>query len=240
MRIPFLRNYQQQNELLTDLSQLQAYIQKNLHAKYRSPWDRMKITLYKPIDRNTLSSNMFTVEFPTNLDSHVFILFQKEVIEVDSSLREILINRLGRFTPKQTVFIEGDEYSLGDFVVRLGSLTIANQKRALAIDIEYKPSLHCYQCEKPMICEFLGMIIDTTPTAAITSSVAPRSGNTTTSAGLPADPLSAIQKPKIPSMDTTDVDFSKLKDLPHDQYSMRHLVVQYITLLDKVVRFGST
>jgi hypothetical protein len=115
-------------------------------------------------------------------------------------------------------------------------LTIANQKRALAIDIEYKPSLHCYQCEKPMIFEFLGMIIDTRPASALTSSAITRGGSTTTT----ADPLSAIQKPKIPSMDTTDVDYSKLKHLPHDQYSMRHLVVQYITLLDKVVGFGST
>jgi hypothetical protein len=117
-----------------ELSQIITRI-ASLGASEISDW-RVSIEFIQ--HKTAKDRSIYRVKIPFDCPGRVFHVFQLTMLETDENMIPLL-DMLKKFSPGNSVSIEGHQVRLGDFRVRLGRLVQNNFPVAMILDIEYLP-----------------------------------------------------------------------------------------------------
>ncbi|EFC47625.1 predicted protein [Naegleria gruberi] len=143
----------------------------------------------------------------------IFFLLDKQILVTSTNFKDMICEKLKRYTEFVKVTIEGEILKFGDFTVRVGIYSYGTKKRGILIDVEYSPCSYCYLFEE-LMKDFMTLFVDF-------------DSNTPT-------PSSAYQqntaKIKISDLYNISIDYADYS-LPHNTYTLSHYTTQLIKLM---------
>jgi len=128
------------------------------HAKQQPPPPTAKGQLsaqQQLLMRPDVAKELLLINFD-DLAIKAYLLARDSVLEADKEISTIL-ERSKLYLLKYTIEIKGHHYTMGDFVVKLGTIFVRDTARGSVMEVEYCPSVLPNQCNKVM-SEVLGML----------------------------------------------------------------------------------
>ncbi|KAL4195836.1 hypothetical protein AMTRI_Chr04g243080 [Amborella trichopoda] len=129
------------SQVLTEVSQCVECINGIKGGRWKST-----LSIYKAIARDLnapleCARDFLGISFQEQPNKHYFILRgQRLVLEADSNIQSIM-EKLQSYRTRISLNIEGFQYQLGDFLVKMGKVVITHSEnlRGIVMEVEYLP-----------------------------------------------------------------------------------------------------
>eukprot|EP00123_Amoebidium_parasiticum_P007021 comp17821_c1_seq1/m.17941 comp17821_c1_seq1/g.17941 ORF comp17821_c1_seq1/g.17941 comp17821_c1_seq1/m.17941 type:complete len:244 (-) comp17821_c1_seq1:311-1042(-) len=91
-----------------------------------------------------------------------YVMMNNRIMEANEEIEAMMDKVKGKWAQRKTAKIEGQKFQLGDFVIRIGTLTAGNALKGVIAEIEYTACSSISQCTS-LLQEFALNIIPQTP-----------------------------------------------------------------------------
>jgi len=126
-----------------------------MQANPTADWT-VQVTVLLPKSSSNKAQGVFLVNFEENIVALLTSQFGNEIVQADSSFHRLIENsQICRL--RQSIKISGKIHQLGDFLVKLGTITVGGENKGLVMEIEFSAAMTLGD-GKPGILEFVSYL----------------------------------------------------------------------------------
>ncbi|RKP13080.1 hypothetical protein BJ684DRAFT_20407 [Piptocephalis cylindrospora] len=149
------------DQVTPSLERLRNHLERDVGANSLGRW-QLACRVYHPAKAGSGSGSMGPLYVVTSTEGtgRVWLVGRDGVVEGNRELEGVVHRLRSLWTVRQSASVEGWSYSIGDFILRVGSASVGTASKGIIMVVEYLPSVSLEaQLEGALLQGFLDLVL---------------------------------------------------------------------------------